>query len=142
MGVNTGLMNLRQIFFATVDMTCHSQKHDAPNLDTARLWGKLRKEITTITQPEGTNPIASFGHLMGGYEAGYYGYMYSEVFSADMFGVFESAKDGVLDKEIGARYRQCILAPGGTVDGLDMVKNFLGREPNNAAFLKHIGLTA
>eukprot|EP01006_Ploeotia_vitrea_P033833 TRINITY_DN65647_c8_g12_i1.p1 TRINITY_DN65647_c8_g12~~TRINITY_DN65647_c8_g12_i1.p1 ORF type:complete len:678 (+),score=97.27 TRINITY_DN65647_c8_g12_i1:48-2081(+) len=140
--VDTGMMNLRQLFFASFDMTCHSQKEGDAEINSGETWAKLRKEITLIDQPKDTNPSANFGHLMGGYEAGYYGYMYSEVFSADMFSVFEASSGGVLDKEIGKRYRECILAPGGTVDGLDMVKNFLGREPNNAAFLKHIGLTA
>ncbi len=58
-------------------------------VDTGKLWGELRKKLTFISQPEGTNPAASFGHIMGGYDAQYYSYKYSEVFSSDMFSLFQ-----------------------------------------------------
>ena len=74
----------------------------------------------------------------GGYDAGYYGYLWSEVFSADMFTVFK--KDGLFSPQVGRRYRTCILEPGGTVDGLVMVTNFLDRELDPDAYLISQGL--
>ena len=72
---------------------------------------------------------------MGGYESGYYGYLWSEVYAAEVFQYFKDSGD-IFNREIGLHYRQCILEKGGTETGFRMMKNLLGREPNNAAFMK------
>ena len=98
-------------------------------------------DITLIPAHPGTHFGASFGHMMSdGYTAGYYGYLWSNVYGDDMFSVFED--EGVLNPEVGMRYRREILAKGGTKDGLDLLRSFLGREPNSRAFLRKIGLGA
>jgi thimet oligopeptidase len=86
----------------------------------------------------GTHPQASFGHLMGGYDAAYYGYLWSEVYSADMYARFE--KEGVLNPLLGREYRRKILEPGSGRDEAEALRDFLGREPSQDAFLKSIGL--
>jgi Zn-dependent oligopeptidase len=75
---------------------------------------------------------------MGGYDAGYYGYLWSEVFADDMFTVFK--EKGVLNPEIGRRYRDIILAKGKSEEPDQLLREFLGREPQNKAFLETIGL--
>ena len=80
---------------------------------------------------------AGFGHLFG-YDAAYYGYLWSKVYGDDMYTVFEEG--GILNPEVGMRYRREIYEKGGTLDGIDLLRNFLGREPNNHAFLKDLGL--
>ena len=76
---------------------------------------------------------------MGGYEAGYYGYLWSQVYSSDMF--FSKFENHELDPEIGARYRDTVLRPGDSKDAIDLLVEFLGREPNNVAFLRELGLS-
>ena len=80
---------------------------------------------------------ASFGHLIN-YDAAYYTYLWSEVFSADMFSRFE--KEGPLNKATGYAYRKAVLEPGASKDEMELLKDFLGRKPNQRAFLKSIGL--
>lgn len=134
--LNAGLFNLRQLLYGTFDMNCHIA---TGKIDTASLWNKLSVEISLIPSPENTNRAASFGHIMGGYDAGYYGYMWSKVYSSDLFSQFE--KEGVLNPTLGRKYRDKILAPGYERDGMDSIVDFLGRAPVVDPFLKEIGLS-
>jgi thimet oligopeptidase len=96
-------------------------------------------EISLLPFHEGTFFPASFGHLMGGYDASYYGYMWSEVFGDDMFSRFED--EGVTSPNVGMSYRREVLEKGGTLDADELLFNFLGREPDNSAFLAKLGIT-
>jgi thimet oligopeptidase len=132
---NVALSSKRQLVFGLLDQTIHS----TPDADTAQIYRDSLKEIMGMDAAPNTNMVASFGHLAGGYDSQYYGYMWSEVFSVDMF---ESRFKGhVLDPAVGADYRAAILAPGGSVDATKMLKNFLGRAPNSEAFLISKGLS-
>ncbi|KAJ3030356.1 Thimet oligopeptidase [Rhizophlyctis rosea] len=138
--VNAALLALRQLFFGYFDMQVHTvENNDTRKIDSTALWNSLREDVTLIPGTEGTWPAAAFGHIMGGYEAGYYGYMWSQVYSADMF-YSRFKKEGLQNPGPGKSYRSEILVPGGSRDGQEMLKRFLGREPNDAAFLKSIGL--
>lgn len=109
-------------------------------VDIAGLLRQLHTDILGIPMTEGSNFAASFGHLAGGYDASYYGYLWSEVYAADMF---ETAfRTNPLSPEAGARYRDTILAPGGSEDAAAFTRRFLGREPSNKAFLRSKGLKA
>merc|ERR1712106_724521 len=121
---NAGGFNLRQVFLATFDQRLHSSK---TKVDTAQLIKDTYKEIVGIDTIPGTNFAAIFGHLVG-YDA------------QDMFAT-RFAKEGVMNLKTGLDYRNLILKPGGSLDGDDLLKNFLGREPNQEAFLRSKGLT-
>ncbi|HBB67660.1 MAG: hypothetical protein A2X39_04850 [Elusimicrobia bacterium GWC2_56_31] len=131
--MDSGLVYLRQIFFSILDLKYHTAKG---KVDTTKLYEKLKKKISLIPMSPGTHPQASFGHLMGGYEAGYYSYLWSELIAADLFSVFEGK--GLMDAETGARYRDLILAPGRSYDEAAQVEKFLGRPAAESAFLKSI----
>jgi Zn-dependent oligopeptidase len=131
---DSGLVYLRQNFFATYDMSLHTAPEVA---DTTALYGKLMKEVSLIPMSAGTVPEASFTHLMG-YDAGYYGYLWSEVYALDGFSRF--VKEGLLSEKVGREYRREVLEKGGSREEGVSLRAFLGREPSDEAFLKNIGL--
>ena len=132
--LNSALFNLRQMMLGQIDMDLHT------TLEPLDLEGVLRRRAETGLLPhhEGTFMLASFGHLLGGYDAGYYGYLWAEVFGQDMFSRF--ADEGVLSPEVGMEYRRKVLEPGGTKDAYDLLRDFLGREPRSDAFLRKLGI--
>lgn len=146
--VNDALFNLRQLHFGIFDMTVHEgESHEwIKNLDVSETFNKLRHDISRIDGPEALGEDwhfghgqATFGHLIGGYDAGYYGYLSSQVYSADMFyTVF--AKDPMDSKE-GRRYRHTVLERGGSQDEMKTLEEFLGRKPSTEAFYKELGLS-
>jgi len=84
------------------------------------------------------NGQACFGHLLGGYDAGYYGYLYSLAYSTDMFYTF--FKKNPMDPKEGRRYRHTVLEKGGSQDEMLTLEQFLGREPSTEAFYKELGI--
>ncbi|OUM59648.1 hypothetical protein PIROE2DRAFT_54875 [Piromyces sp. E2] len=137
--VNAAIFNLRQIFYGTIDMKLHTMEKVDNDLDLIKVYDDLRKEVMMIENMPDTWPITTFDHIMSGYDSGYYGYLWSEVFSADMY--FSKFKPiGILNPEVGEKYRNIILKNGGSRDAMELLKEFLGREPNNEAFLKSLGI--
>lgn len=132
--VNVAAATLRQTYFGILDLSLHD---DADDRDLEAL-DRLAYEVNELPFPEGTFLLASFGHLMGGYDAGYYGYLWSKVFGDDMYSRFQA--EGPLNPDVGREYRRIILEQGGTKDADELLVEFLGREPNNEAFLRNIGL--
>jgi thimet oligopeptidase len=131
---NVALKTLRQVFYGHYDMALHGG--DGP-ADVDAAYYEL-VEMTLFPPHPDTHFGASFGHMASdGYVAGYYGYLWSKVYGDDMFSVFED--EGVLNPVVGMRYRESILARGGTRDGMDLLRGFLGRDPSPDAFLKKIG---
>lgn len=135
--VSSGLSAEGQILYGSLDMTLHNKFDPFGAGDVDGVLKELTTELTHYPYIEGTHMQAAFGHL-NGYGASYYGYMWSKVYAEDMFSEFD--KHGVLDKATGMKYRNIILAKGGSEEAMDLVKEFLGREPNNKAFLKSLGL--
>lgn len=131
----TATAYLRQNFFAQYDMLLHTLDKTP---DTTKLYFDLTKKICHIHLTKNTIPQAAFGHIMGGYDAGYYGYLWSEVIAEDFFNEFK--KQGVFNPQIGLKFRREILEKGGTLEEEDMVRNFLGRPAENEPFLRSLGL--
>ncbi|WP_074384122.1 M3 family metallopeptidase [Acinetobacter pseudolwoffii] len=127
-----GLHYARQTLYAQYDMALHSK--DALKTDPLKLWQEMESK-TALGYVNGQQFPGQFGHLMGGYQAGYYSYMWSEVIALDMLSSFG---DQLMDKKVGAHYRNTVLAQGGQKHGEQMVKDFLGRDPDSKAFFNEI----
>jgi len=135
--LNSGMAALRQLFYGTYALTVHDRYIPYGEENTTQIGYALRKKITRMEYLDGDQFQAAFGHLIG-YTAGYYSYMWSKVYAQDMWSVFE--EKGALNPEVGMAYRQKVLEPEGSKPAIDLVRDFLGREPNNKAMLKDLGL--
>ena len=109
-------------------------------LNITKYYSEFRKKHTGIEGSKFSLFPAAWGHMAGGYDAGYYSYMWALVYAQDFYSEFKKVKDDKNKlKEIGERYRKEILEVGGSRDEMESVKKFLGRAPNNKAFLEEIG---
>lgn len=132
---NQGYFYARQMYLGLMDFTLHTQKG---KIDAVKTNQELYRSVLGMEPVEGDIFPSAFGHIMGAYDAGYYGYLWSQVFAADMLSEFE--KNGLLNPELGKRYRETILEQGNMVDALTLVEKFLGRKPDAKAFYKSLGL--
>ncbi len=126
-----GMRYARQTLYAQYDMALHGA--DALKVQPMDVWKKM-ESATALGYVPTTEFPGQFGHLMG-YQAGYYGYMWSEVLALDMLSAFG---DNLNNPVVGQRYRQTILSQGSQKDAAQLVKDFLGREPDNKAFFNEI----
>jgi len=133
--LGSGIETEHQFYYGMVDQAFHTAKDGS--IDTVKTVTDLFSEVELYDKIPETWFHASFGHMVG-YHGAYYGYQWSLVYASDMFQRFEEL--GVLSPEAGKYYRDKILARGGTMDEMDMLKDYLGREPNLGAFLKLLGM--
>ena len=131
---NIGLLTLRQVYLGKYDLMMHTSGPE-PDLEALEVDAAA---YSLLPHHDGTFMAASFGHLMGGYDAGYYGYLWADVYGDDMFSVFE--EEGILSPEVGRRYRTEVIGAGATRDAWDHLQAFLGRDPNSDAFLRKLGI--
>lgn len=141
-GYQAGLQTLRQVEFALFDLRLHRDTEAARAagqsiLDTLTA---ARAEVSVFPPPAWNRMPNSFGHIFaGGYAAGYYSYKWAEVLSADAFAAFEETG---FAPETGRRFRDTVLANGGSADAMDLFVAFRGRKPEVDALLRHSGLVA
>ena len=133
-----GAAMARQIYLGRLDLAIHGADVPADAAALQALVDRLRPEISLVDNPPGANMLRSFGHLMNQYSAAYYGYLWAEVLSADMFATRFEANP--FDAAAGRRYRDLVLAPGGVGKIADHLATFLGRAPSQAAFLESRGI--
>ncbi|HEU0186722.1 MAG TPA: M3 family metallopeptidase [Gallionellaceae bacterium] len=134
-----GMQTLRQIEFSLFDMRLHSDFDPAGSRTVLQLLDEVRQEVAVLIPPAYNRFPNSFSHIFaGGYAAGYYSYKWAEVLSADAYSLFE--EHGILNAEIGERFRKEILAVGGSREAMASFIAFRGREPSMDALLRHSGL--
>src|SRR5256885_4800059 len=124
----SGLAMLRQLEFAIFDMRLHSDFQPAAGKTALELLAEVRHRIAVLQPPAYNRFPNSFSHIFaGGYAAGYYSYKWAEVLSADAYSLFE--ENGVLNPEAGKRFRDEILAVGGSRPAAGSFRPFRGRPP-------------
>ena len=138
----SGLAMLRQVEFAVFDMRLHWDFDPASRRSALELLQEVRAKVAVLVPPEWNRFPNSFAHIFaGGYAAGYYSYKWAEVLSADAYAAFEEARS-VTDPQTGARFRDEVLAVGGSRPAAESFRAFRGREPNVEALLRHNGMIA
>jgi len=135
----SGLQTLRQVELALFDMRIHDSKAATGQIPAQEVLEQVRREVAVLNPPAFNRFAHGFSHIFaGGYAAGYYSYKWAEVLSADAYSLFEER--GVLNPEIGARFRDEVLAMGGSRPALESFVKFRGREPKIEALLRHNGM--
>jgi thimet oligopeptidase len=122
-----------QIYYTTLSLDLHDQ--DPKGIDLDRIIRELYQKFQPWKWIEGNRMYASFGHLTG-YSSNYYTYAFDKVIALDFFAQFDP--ENLLDGEAGARYRKAVLEQGGSKPGREMVRDFLGRDEDFAAFARWI----
>ena len=138
---NAALDTLRQIELASFDFELHANFDVRLGANVAATLAAVRRRVAVVPAAPFNRMPASFAHIFaGGYAAGYYSYKWAEVLAADAFEAFEEA--GVFDTSTAARFRDSILARGGSVDAMDAFVRFRGRQPDVRPLLKQTGIAA
>jgi thimet oligopeptidase len=125
-----GIQYGRQHLYAAYDMALFGERE----ADPMQTWIKMESETPAGYVP-GTQFPGTFGHVLGGYGAGYYGYMWSEVIALDMLSRYGK---NLMNPAVGRRFRELILSRGGEEPAAQMVREFLGRDPSPEAFFEEI----
>ncbi|MDR9498240.1 MAG: M3 family metallopeptidase [Hydrogenovibrio sp.] len=140
-GFQSAMMMVRQLEFSLFDFGLHAQKPAEDSQAILAHLDKVREQVAVVIPPDYHRFPHSFAHIFaGGYAAGYYSYKWAEVLSADAFSLFEET--GILNPDTGARFKNTILAAGGSVNPMALFKQFRGREPKIDALLRHTGIKA
>jgi len=130
--VGLALHTQRQIFLALLDLGYHMRE---PGFDTTKVLEQIQKDTWRFAYVPGTHFQSSFGHLIG-YDAGYYGYQWALSLARDAFSRFE--REGLLNPETARAWRKQVLAPGGGADERAMLRAFLGRDPDEQAYIRFL----
>jgi len=141
-----GSMMVRQLHFATVDLALHQLDPNKISESAVRSTDqKVGSGLLALPSADYDRMLWSFTHIFaGGYAAGYFSYKWAEVLSADAFSAFEEAGLDNADamRKTGMKFRDTVLARGGSQHPMDIFVAFRGRKPDAKALLRHSGLTA
>ncbi len=139
----SGSVMLRQLYFSMLDLELHHRYQPGGEETVVGVRNRIAEKTTILPPLPEDAFLCAFGHIFSGsYAAGYYSYKWAEVLSADAFAAFEEAD---LENEeaiasTGERFRETVLALGGSLHPMEVFKKFRGREPGTEALLRHSGL--
>ncbi|MFA4824346.1 MAG: M3 family metallopeptidase [Methanoregula sp.] len=131
--LDAGIYYSRQLMFSSEDMVFHTATGP---VDVTNISDAMYEETMGIHPIAGGHEPATIGHFMGGYDAGYYGYLWSRVYALNVYARFE--RDGLTNTTAGMEYRHWILEPGNMQDGDVLLRGFLGKEPGMDVFYEYL----
>jgi Zn-dependent oligopeptidase len=129
---NNGIHYLTQILYIKYDLEIHKKNYKMiTEKYLYKLWFDILKKLLPFKYSENIYPMCRFDHLMG-YQVGYYGYLWSIIYSYDAFSIFK--EKGFFNKKLGMSFRKEILEKGGIQNAEHMLEKFLGRKISNNSF--------
>lgn len=138
-----GSLMLRQLDFSLTDMALHHGYVPGGERSPGQVRREISARVAVLPPLDEDHFLCGFAHIFGGgYAAGYYSYKWAEVLSADAFAAFEEAglDDAAAVATTGRRFRDTVLALGGSCHPMDVYRSFRGRAPSTEALLRHAGL--
>ena len=138
---NQGFMTAELCAASILDMKWHELRN-VEGIDIDKFEAQVAKEIGLIPEITFRYRSTYFNHIFGGsgYNAGYYGYLWSEVLDKDAFSIFEASANGVWDHALATQFKETFLEKGGSEEPMVLYKSFAGREPDSRAMLRGRGL--
>ena len=134
---NQGFMTTELLAAAILDMNLHNLK-DVKGLDVVAYEKEAMNKLGLITEIAPRYRTTYFNHIIGGYEAGYYSYLWANVLDSDAFEAFK--EHGIFDQKTASLFRSNVLEKGNSEDPMTLYKNFRGAEPKLDAMLKNRGM--
>lgn len=129
---------MRQLSFGLLDMAWHAEENDSNFKEVTEIEEMAISSTRLLPKIEGTNVSCQFSHIFpGGYSSGYYSYKWAEVLDADAFEYFK--EKGIFDPDVAKKFQK-LLESGGTIEPMNLYKQFRGKEPNAKALLKRAGI--
>jgi len=134
---NQGFETVEYLAASFLDMDWHTLS-DTNERDVQQFEKQSFAKIGLIPQIQSRYQSTNFSHMIGGYSAGYYSYIWAAVLDADAFQAFKETT--LFNKKVASNFRKYVLAKSGTEDAMDLYKKFRGREPKVDALLARRGL--
>ena len=141
---NNGIHYLTQILYIKYDIGVHKKEHYSAK-ELHDMWFNISNDLLPFFGPSNNHiiksynneifPMCSFGHLVG-YDVGYYSYLWSIIYSYDIFSKFQ--KHGLFSNKVGMDLRRKIMEKGATKNGVKLLTDFLQRKPSYKYFLEQI----
>ena len=127
-----GTSYLESLILVYFDLIIHTDS----DVDVGTVYGDIEKQLSHFVDLPGCI-TCHFEHLIDGYNAGYYGYLWSKVYAVEIFDKFLKSGD-LFNKKLGTKYRKTILEKGGLEDGFTMLEDFLGHKPSMDLFMQEL----
>lgn len=145
--VSKGLLFSQQIAVTAIDLKVHTLDPYTRPQTIPELWHQMSESLVGVKLESGpdVNPACQLYHIAMGYDAGYYVYSWSEMHAHDLYtrftdktGANSHERTRALDGELGREYWEKVLVPNATVEPIELLRAFLGREPNTEAFQRFL----
>ena len=125
--------------YSMIDRILHTEYFPDRSFDFEAMHKEIWNEIMPWDYPSGIYEETQMYYIgFSEYAASMYGFLWADIYAKDMFSVFK--KNGVFNPETGARFKECVLAPGSSKPAIEMVDCFLGRSVDESAFFSALGL--